>query len=58
MSLDYENYFFNKLCWSIICTYTVSIYMVPEYVYLAWMNGYSTVLHNTASDKYIAIKVE
>ena len=27
-------------------------------IFYAWMNGYSTLLHNIALDKYIVIKVE
>ena len=39
---------------SLFCTYTVSIHSV----HYAWMNGYSTLLHNIAPGKYIIIKVE
>ena len=51
----------NSVC-RLFCTYTISnthkLHGHCLGVHYAWMNGYSTLLHNIAPDKYIVIKVE
>ena len=37
---------------------TAQSFLTGRTILYAWMNGYSTLLHNIAPGKYIAIKVE
>ena len=63
-SLDYENCPFTKF--SLVDYFAHILYLSNTHklhdhrlgVLYAWMNGYSTLLHNIAPGKYIVIKVE
>ena len=59
-SLDYENCPFTKFSFAHIL-YLSNTHKLHDHwlgVLYAWMNGYSTLLHNIALGKYIVIKVE
>ena len=63
-SLDYENCPFTKI--QLVDYFAHKLYLSNTHklhgywlgVLYAWMNGYSTLLHNIAPGKYIVIKVE